>query len=117
MSVVSLEMRGVTSGRRSENAKHKCISGPFFPSRTAESKTSAFEITELLSIADQHYSAKPKLSLIARTLKRGRGRVVVTSILIELSSRLSVLSGSCPPALFKNPTGTKLNRSENKHRT
>ena len=35
-----LETRGVSPGRRSERAKRKCISGLFFPSRTAESKTS-----------------------------------------------------------------------------
>ena len=93
-------MRGVTPGRRSENAKQKCISGPFFPSRTAESKTSAFEITELLSIADQNHSAESDTQLLARTLKRGWGRISHKSKLKELSSRLSAISGSCPPALF-----------------
>ena len=70
MFVVSLEMCGVTPGRRSEHAKHKCSPGPFFPSRTAESKTSAFEITDLLSIADENHPAESDTQLLARILKR-----------------------------------------------
>ena len=35
---------------------------------------------------------------------------MVKPFLKELSSRLSVLSGSCPPGLLKNPTETKLDK-------
>ena len=101
MSVVSLEMRGVTPGRRSGNAKGKCISGPFFPSRTAESKTSAFEITELLSIADQNHSAESDTQLLARTLKTGWGRISHKSKLKELSSRQCNFGVVSPGAFLK----------------
>ena len=100
MFVMSLEMRGGPPWRRRKNAKRKCISGPFFPSRTAEDETSGFKITELLSISDRPYSANSYITLLARTLKRGWGRILCKRKLKELSSRLSAISGSCPPALF-----------------
>ena len=63
-------------------------------------KSTFLQITELLSISDQQYSAKSYIPLLARTLKRGWGRILCKRKLKELSSRVSAISGSCPPALF-----------------
>ena len=91
----SKEQCGVASVRRSGDSKQKGTFVPDFFVRDGRSKDpSASEITELLTKRTNPYSTQaPAKRKLARTLKRGLGRIVASSSLKELLARLSAILG------------------------